>query len=289
MDRSQQPVPIGVPGELYISGAGLARGYWNRPDLTEASFIPNPFSDNPEARMYRTGDLCRYAENGEIEYLGRLDHQVKLRGFRIELGEIEHALLCEASVKEAGVVAHERENGDKYLTAYVVFEELDKSVAEQEKLKQGLMKRLPDYMIPTAIMSLEALPLTPNGKVDRKALLPPDLAELLTHKYVAPETETERKLVGIWSEVLGIPAKKIGIHDNFFALGGHSLLLTQMRTRCLSEFDTHISVRLFFQKTTVSSLGHAIHRITNLKLVDIEALSDDEAHDLLSELEALSI
>ena len=133
------------------------------------------------------------------------------------------------------------------------------------------------------------MPLTPNGKVDRKALLPPNLADLPTHEYVAPETETERKLVEIWSEVLSIPAEMIGIHANFFSLGGHSLLLTQMRIRCLSEFDTHISLRLFFQKTTVLSLGRALERIINLKLIDIDALSDNEANDLLSELEALSI
>ena len=256
LDRGQQPVPIGVPGELYISGEGLARGYWNRPDLTEASFITNPFSDNPGARMYRTGDLCRYAENGEIEYLGRLDHQVKLRGFRIELGEIEHVLLCEASVKEVMVVAHERKSGDKYLTAYVVLAESDKSEAEQlQELKQGLRQQLPDYMVPTAIMSLEALPLTPNGKVDRKALLPPDLGELPRHEYVAPATETEHRLVDIWSEVLGIPTGKIGIHDNFFALGGHSLLAIQVISRLNRLNAVNASIKVLFECPTIAQLG----------------------------------
>ncbi len=226
LDAHGNPMPVGVPGELYIGGAGLARGYLNRPDLTAERFVPNPFSNWAGERLYRTGDLARYRPDGNLEYLGRLDHQVKIRGFRIELGEVEAALVRHPQVRETVVVAQEDPPGDKRLVGYVVGEE---PIPTGEELRAHLKEVLPEYMVPAAFVFLDALPLTPNRKVDRKALPAPDVGSQLAHRYVAPRNPTEEILVGIWAEVLG--AERVGVHDNFFELGGDSILSIQVVSR----------------------------------------------------------
>jgi amino acid adenylation domain-containing protein/non-ribosomal peptide synthase protein (TIGR01720 family) len=262
LDGHMTPVPVGVPGELYIGGAGLARGYLNRPELTTERFVPNPFHDPRNAsdseRLYRTGDLVRYLADGNIEFLGRMDHQVKIRGFRIELGEIEHALLSQPEIKEAVVVAHARDGGDKYLAAYVVPQVLSDRAGrvqlDHEVLRQALRMKLPEYMVPAYFVELDALPLSPNGKVERKALLPPDVSQLQTKAYVAPATEMEQQLVQIWSEVLKVPAGKIGTRDNFFQLGGDSLLAITAVTRAFEQ-KIRLTVKQLFQHQTIENLA----------------------------------
>ena len=221
-----QPVPIGAAGELYIGGAGLARGYLGRADLTAERFLPDPFG-GAGARLYRTGDLARHRADGDIEFLGRIDHQVKIRGFRIELGEIEAALSRIAGVREAAVLAREDQPGDKRLVAYVAGREGTTPAAGE--LRAALQAHLPDYMLPSAFVTLDALPLTANGKVDRKALPAPDLGALQAHRYVAPRTATEAALCRIWAQTLGL--ERVGVEDNFFELGGHSLLAVQVISR----------------------------------------------------------
>ncbi|HEY6931525.1 MAG TPA: amino acid adenylation domain-containing protein, partial [Thermoanaerobaculia bacterium] len=255
LDSNLQPVPIGSPGELHIAGEGLARGYLNRPELTAEKFIPDPFSGEPGARLYKSGDLARYREDGAIEYLGRIDDQVKIRGFRIEPGEIESAIVQHESVIECVVVAHEDVLGEKRLVAYLVTRgEKPPAVTE---LRELLKSTLPDYMIPSAFLFLDALPLTPNGKIDRRALPPPeekrpDLAEA----FADPRTPVEEILAGIWSQVLKID--RIGIHDNFFALGGHSVLGTQVLSRVREHFQVDLPLRALFERPTTESLAKLI-------------------------------
>jgi acyl-CoA synthetase (AMP-forming)/AMP-acid ligase II len=217
LDEHGQPVPIGVHGELYIGGAGLARGYLNRPELTAERFVANPFSDVADDRLYRTGDKVRYRPERRIEFLGRLDQQVKIRGFRIELGEIETVLSGLTAVKEAVVVAREDVPGDQRLVAYLVAE--PGADLSTDELRRGLAAQLPDYMLPTAWVMLDSLPLTPNQKIDRNALPEPD-ARCVVAGYQAPVSSDEEILAGIWAEVLRLD--RVGVHDNFFALGGHS-------------------------------------------------------------------
>ena len=228
LDANQQPVPAGVPGELYIGGAGVARGYRNRPDLTAERFVPDPFGHEPGARLYRTGDLTRWRASGVIEFLGRADHQVKVRGFRIELAEIEGALLAMSAVKAAAVLPREHGPGDVQLAAYVVFgPDLEPTVTE---LRATLRDRLPGYMVPSSFVILDELPLTPNGKLDRKALSRLDVrqsAGLVEH--VEPRTPMERLVAEIWMEALGV--SRVSVHDNFFDLGGHSLLSMRVLAR----------------------------------------------------------
>jgi amino acid adenylation domain-containing protein/thioester reductase-like protein len=243
LDQRRQPVSIGVAGELYIGGAGLARGYLNCPGLTAERFVPNPFSDRPGERIYRTGDLARYKLDGNIEYLGRIDQQVKVRGYRIELGEVEMALAHHLKVKDAVVVVREDRSGDERLVAYVVGE---KPRPTAQELGAHLKKMLPEYMLPSAFVFLEFLPLTPNGKVDRKALPTPDVAAQLVHSYVAPRTPTEEILARIWAEVLGV--KRVGVHDHFFELGGHSMLAVQLTFRVREAFAVEIPLRLLFEQ-----------------------------------------
>ncbi|MGZ3461732.1 MAG: amino acid adenylation domain-containing protein, partial [Archangium sp.] len=215
LDRHLQPLPPGVPGELFISGDGLARGYLGSSSLTAERFLPNPFSSTPGARMYRTGDLARHRQDGVLEFLGRIDNQVKVRGFRIELSEVEAALLSHPSVREAVVVAREDSPGLKRLVAYVTGES---QALGSEALRAFLKQRLPEYMVPSAFMHLEALPLTSNAKVDRKALPAPDSRPELAQQFVAPRDEVEQKLASLWAAVLRL--ERVGIHDNFFELGG---------------------------------------------------------------------
>ena len=221
LDQRLQPVPVGVPGELHIGGVSLARGYLGRPDLTNEKFISDPFSAEAGARMYKTGDLVRWLPDGNIEYLGRLDHQVKVRGFRIELGEIEAVLREHPAVRETVVVARKDASGEKSLVAYLVPHAMQQPTLGD--LRAHVRQKLPNYMVPSAFVLLESLPITPNGKVDRRALPSPEERRLQTaHEYEAPRTPLQRDLAAIWAEVLRLD--RVGIHDNFFELGGHSLL-----------------------------------------------------------------
>ncbi|MSU58572.1 MAG: amino acid adenylation domain-containing protein [Pedosphaera sp.] len=228
LDSRRQPVPIGVPGEMFVGGAGLARGYLNRPELTAERFIPNPFSNEPGARLYKTGDLARFLPGHDIEYLGRIDHQVKIRGFRIELGEIESVLCQHAAVREAVVLAREDGPGGKRLVAYLTAKNGAKPGVGE--LRDHLKVKVPEYMVPAAFVLLDRLPLTNNGKVDRKALPAPEVSRLdAGREFVAPRSEAEKTLAEIWKQVLRV--ERVGIHDNFFELGGDSILTIQIIAR----------------------------------------------------------
>lgn len=255
VDGRLEPVPIGVSGELCIGGDGLARGYLNRPELTAEKFIPDPFSEDPEARLYRTGDLARYLPDGNIEFLGRIDRQVKVRGFRIELEEIEAVLAQHPGVRETVVLAREDVPGDKRLVAYLVA--CQQPVLTPNNLRDFLREKLPEYMVPSVFVVLDAFPLTPNGKVDRRALPAPDnLRPNLETAYVAPRTEVERTIATLWGEVLRI--EKVGTHDNFFDLGGHSLLLVKVHTKLQDFFDKEISIVDLFKYPTLNALAKFI-------------------------------
>ena len=252
LDSHMQPAPIGVPGELYIGGDGLARGYLGRPDLTAERFVPNPFT--PGARLYKTGDLARWRDDGNLEYIGRSDHQVKVRGFRIELGEIESVLKKQPSVREAVVIAREDKPGEKRLAAYV---ETNEKIPTADELRRAIRDKLPEYMIPSFFVFLEALPLTPNGKVDRKALPAPELdRDTSGAKFIAPRTEDEERLAGIWREVLGL--KGVGINDNFFDLGGHSLLAVQAVSRIRELFKVELPLMSLFDAPTIGMLADGL-------------------------------
>ncbi|MEK4732085.1 non-ribosomal peptide synthase/polyketide synthase [Paenibacillus sp. FSL L8-0641] len=250
VDKHLRPQPTGVLGELCIGGEGLARGYLNRPELTAEKFVPNPFI--PGERMYRTGDLARWLSDGNMEFLGRVDHQVKIRGFRIELGEIEAQLLKHVSIKEAVVIAREDQKGNKYLCAYVAGEN-ELTIAE---LRGHLLKDLPDYMIPSYFMQLKKLPLTPNGKIDRKALPEPDGNIDARIEYVAPLGEVEEKLAGLWQDILSI--EKVGRNDNFFELGGHSLRAANLIARIHKEFNVNIPLKEIFKSPNMSEVAECI-------------------------------
>ncbi len=259
LDKYLQPVPIGISGELHIGGAGLARGYLNRPDLTKEKFIPNPFSDDPGSRLYKTGDLCRRLPDGNIEFLGRIDHQVKIRGFRIELGEIESVLSRHEQVQETVVIAREDQPGNKQLVAYLTPKKQEKA-PEPGELREFFQAKLPDYMIPAAFVILKNLPLTPNGKIDRKALPSPDLDLMREHEFVAPGNETEEIIAEIWKIVLEV--EKVSVHDNFFEIGGHSLLATVVISRMQEMFKIKITIRSFFEFPTISEFGKYIETLS---------------------------
>jgi len=253
LDRHLNPVPIGVFGELFIGGDGLARGYFRRPELTAEKFIPNPFSNEPGTRLYKTGDLVRYLADGNIEFLGRIDHQVKIRGFRIELGEIEAVLGQHPAVREVVVVARKESRSDKRLVAYVVPNQgLSPSTSE---LRNFLKNKLPEYMVPSTFVMLDALPLTPNGKVDRRALPALDGARPeLDGTFVAPRTQAEAMLAGIWAEVLKL--EQIGVRDNFFELGGDSILGLQIIARA-NQTGLRLTPKQLFQHQTIAELAAA--------------------------------
>jgi amino acid adenylation domain-containing protein len=252
LDSHLKPLAVGVPGELHIGGSGLARGYLNRPELTAEKFIAHPFSEKPGERLYKTGDLARYLPDGNIEYLGRMDYQVKIRGFRVELGEIEAVLRSHPAVGEAVVLMREESSGEKRLVAYLVAD--GKTVSSDSELRNFVRKRLPDYMVPSAFVFLDALPLTSSGKVDRRALPPPDSSRPdLEATYVAPRTNAERVIANIWQEVLRL--KKVGMHDNFFDLGGHSLLMVQVHSKLRQAFEKKISMVEMFQYPTIASVA----------------------------------
>lgn len=250
LDQQLQPVPIGIAGELYIGGLGLARGYWNRAELTNEKFISSLFE--PEKRLYKTGDLARYRADGTIEFLGRIDHQVKLRGFRIELGEIEAVIAQHQTVRETVVIANENR-----LIAYVVTEQ--KTSVSVNKLRDFVNTKLPEYMLPSVFVFLEALPLTSNGKVDRRALPAPDNVrpELATN-YQAPHSEVEKTIAKVWKQVLQI--EKVGINDNFFDLGGHSLLVVQVNNKLREVLNRDFSVVEIFQNPTIKSLAEHLSK-----------------------------
>jgi amino acid adenylation domain-containing protein len=251
LDRSMQPVPIGVVGELHIGGVQVARGYLNRPELTAERFIPDPFSEDPEARLYKTGDLARYLPDGNIEYLGRMDYQIKIRGLRIELDEIESVLSEHPAVREAVVLVREDVPGDKRLVAYIV-QGKDSPISITE-LRSFLEKKLPEYMLPAGYVELEALPLTPNGKVDRRALPAPEYKRQTDVDYIAPQNELHKTIASIWKELLRV--EKVGIRDNFFDLGGNSLLLVQAYHRLSDIVNRELSVTDMFRFPTIEKLS----------------------------------
>jgi amino acid adenylation domain-containing protein len=258
LDRGLEPVPVGVPGEICVAGIQVGRGYLHRPELTAAAFVPDPFAPPETAgssRLYRTGDLGRYRPDGDIEFLGRIDHQVKVRGFRVEPGEIEARLLEHPEVARAVVLARDDGRGGKRLVAYVAPPEPPESGDEAERaerLRAHLRGDLPDYMIPSAFVFLERLPLSANGKIDRKALPEPDAAGTADHRYVAPATPVEEVLAGLWREVLGL--QRVGVHDDFFELGGHSLLAMQLIARIQQTFAVPLPVAELFQAPTIAGL-----------------------------------
>ena len=258
LDDGQNPVPIGVVGELYIGGAGVARGYRGLPELTAERFLPDPFASTPGARMYRTGDLTRRRANGSVECLGRADQQLKIRGYRIELGEIEYVLREQAEVREAVVSVSEVRPGDMRLVAYVVPGE--PGGMDVARLRAQVARVLPEYMVPAHYVALAALPLTPNGKVDRRALPAPDLGSASVAEYAPPEGDTERELAAIWCEVLGV--ERVSRTDSFFDLGGHSLLATQITTRLRERFSVDVAVRLWFEAPVLSDFAQRLDALT---------------------------
>ena len=296
LDEKLQPVPVGISGEICVAGAGVARGYLNRPELTSQRFLPDPFSGQPGARLYRSGDLARYTASGELEYLGRMDHQVKIRGFRIELGEIESALNRHPAIRESIVIAGDGPGGDKRLVAYIVPNGAAPTI---EEVRECLEQSLPDYMVPSVFVLLQALPLTSNGKVDRRALPSPDIAAAGTNQpCVAPRNPTETTLVEIWCQLLR--RQSVSIHENFFHLGGHSLLATQVISRIAGTFNVELPVRAIFEAPTVARLAEAVQRAqceqprgstvitrrerggkANKLLAHLEKLSDEELQEVL--------
>jgi amino acid adenylation domain-containing protein/non-ribosomal peptide synthase protein (TIGR01720 family) len=257
LDNNLKPTPIGVPGEIHVGGAGLARGYLKRPELSSTKFVPNPFSDNPDARLYCSGDSGRFLANGDIEYICRIDTQVKVRGFRIELAEIERAIEGHNAVKEAVVLVKEDSPTDKRLVAFIT--PADGTAPGTVELRDFIKTHLPDYMIPSLFVALEAMPLTPNGKVDRKALLVPEyLDKELEKEFTAPRTPTEEIVAAIFTEVLNI--KRAGSTDNFFELGGHSLLATQVLSRVRDHLKVDLPLRDLFQSPTIERLAQIIDK-----------------------------
>jgi acyl-coenzyme A synthetase/AMP-(fatty) acid ligase len=257
LDEHLNPVPPGVPAEICVGGAGVARGYLNRPELTRERFLEDPFSREPGAKLYRSGDLARRTWSGELEYLGRIDQQVKIRGFRVELGEIESALNRHSGIRESVVLAQETENADKRLVAYFVPVQ---AVPETAELREHLRRFLPEYMVPSVFMGLAALPLTANGKVDRRALPAPALQLPSGGAHsVPPRNPAERLIADIWCKVLEREA--VGVEENFFHLGGHSLLGTQVISRISAALHLELSVGLIFESPTVAALAESIAKL----------------------------
>ncbi|MCE2664272.1 MAG: amino acid adenylation domain-containing protein, partial [Microcystis sp. 53602_E8] len=274
LDQHLQLVPVGVPGEMYVGGAGVTKGYLNRPELTTERFIPSPFEKdevipptplnkggNEPSKLYKTGDLARYLPDGNIEYLGRIDNQVKIRGFRIELGEIEALLASHPQIWETVVIVRDDATGDKRLVAYIV-PQSEKTITINE-IRQFLKAQLPGYMIPNAFVILDALPLTANGKIDSRALPPPESSSEPSDKYVAPRTPIEDILVTVWSEVLKV--EKVGINDNFFELGGHSLLATKLVAQIRDRLKVELPLRQLFNSATLAELAQGIEQLKQQK------------------------
>jgi amino acid adenylation domain-containing protein len=279
LDQRLAAVPVGVSGELYIGGVGLARGYWDRPGLTAERFVPHPFGEAGGERLYRTGDVARYREDGAIEFIGRLDEQVKVRGYRIELGEIENALTTHPAVAESAVLARTDEEGtEKWLVGYLVLDQSTEPPSVGE-LRQYLQQQLPEYMIPAQFVLLAELPLTPNGKVDRRALPAPDQARPESAaEYTAPRTSVEEILASIFQRVLRV--ERAGIHDNFFELGGHSLTVMQVISLIHKELDAVVTVRDMFTSPTVAEIAEIIGQAERSSHSSVEKLAEDVYYDL---------
>jgi acyl carrier protein len=297
LDAHLQPVPIGVTGEIYIGGEGLAHGYLNQPELTAESFLPNPFVGTvpcacPGGRLYRTGDLARYHENGQLEYLGRRDQQVKLRGYRIELGEIEASLRTHPAIHEAVVVLREESEFAKTLVAYVMGRGEERPT--RDDLYAHLRRQLPQYMVPTSVVFLETLPLLPNGKIDRKALPAPSVGVGLvpalheSAEMVLPQTPLQEQLALIWAELLHL--SEVSIHRNFFELGGYSLLVAELMVRIQTAFGVKVPLRSLFEAPTIAEMTEIIERMQNeiieqaeseifdQMITTLEGLSDNQVH-----------
>jgi hypothetical protein len=283
LDEWLKPVPIGAPGELYIGGPGVARGYVKRPDLTNEKFIQDPFGDNRDGRLYRTGDLVRYRPDGAIEFLGRIDNQIKIRGFRVELEEIEQALRTRPGVADCVVALHEASEGDKRLFAYVVLSASREPTITD--LRNHLRTRLPSYMIPAGFELIDALPLLPSGKINRRALPAPRFTRTdAEESFVAPRTPIERLLAVEWCDVLKLD--RIGIHDNFFELGGHSLLAAKVVSRVRGSLEINFGMVDLFQAPTIASLAallfprgaqHEAEDELAVLLGELASLTDEEA------------
>jgi acyl carrier protein len=272
LDANRQPVPIGVAGELYVGGVGVGRGYIHDPERTALAFVPDPFSADPHARLYKTGDKARYLPDGNIEYLGRLDYQVKLRGFRIELGEIEAVLEEHPAVRQAVVMDRTDQNNSKYLVAYLTADDpttaVDVTGLDIAGVRAFVKQRLPEYMVPALFMALETLPLTPNGKLDRKALPIPD-GEIwgATVAYAAPENALQATLVTIWADVLKLAPTTIGIQHSFFELGGHSLLAGQIIAHVRTAFAVELPIRELMENPTIAGMAACIQQRAQLDSV----------------------
>jgi acyl-CoA synthetase (AMP-forming)/AMP-acid ligase II/acyl carrier protein len=273
LDPAGWPVPVGVPGEIYVGGAGVTRGYLGRPALTAERYVPDPFAKRPGARMYRTGDKVRWRGDGMLDFVARMDGQVKVRGFRIELGEIEAVLRRHERVAGCVVLVREDAPGEQRLVAYVV------GSVEAAELRAHLRESLPEYMVPQAFVFLDALPLTSNGKLDRKALPAPEYAAD-ADRYVAPRTPVEEVLAEIWAEVLRL--ERVGVEESFFELGGHSLLATRVVSRVREVFSVELPLRALFEGPTVAELAE---RVETLALAGVE---EEELADVLERLDGLS-
>jgi hypothetical protein len=294
LDRNLSPVPIGVPGELCVGGAGVGRGYLKRPELTAERFIPNPFDPGGGKTLYRSGDLVRYLPNRDLEYVGRIDAQVKIRGFRIELGEIETTLSQHPAVRNLSVILREDEPTEKRLVAYVVSTQPPPTVSE---LNGFLRQKLPEYMVPASFVFLNALPLTPNGKVDRRNLPAPEHCRPEQESpFIEPRTPVEKLLANIWAELLKV--ERVGIHDNFFELGGHSLLITQVASRIHQAFQVNLPLRALFDAPTIAHLSVAVATAQLAEedaarsaqmLEELKQLSPDEVKALLEAEGRLSL
>jgi acyl carrier protein len=276
LDANHEPVPVGVPGELYLASVQVAKGYIHRPDLTAEKFLPDPFAADRDTghRMYKTGDRVRFLPDGNLEYLGRTDDQVKWRGFRIEPGEIEARLAEHATVQQAAVLLREDTPGDKRLVAYII------GTAEESpdplNIRAWLKQQLPDYMVPTTFVVLDTMPLTPSGKVSRRKLPLPDYGDG-AQDYVAPRNPVEEELAKIWCKVLNL--KQVGIHDDFFELGGHSLLATQLISRIRDALEVELPLKLIFRNPSVALLSDAVETIRMTQELKQDDGSDDRADD----------
>ncbi|HEY6922732.1 MAG TPA: amino acid adenylation domain-containing protein [Steroidobacteraceae bacterium] len=288
LDSRRRPVPLGATGEIYIAGSGVARGYLNRPELTQERFVINPFGTGTQARMYRSGDLGRWRADGTIEFLGRLDHQIKLRGYRIELGEIESALAQCEQVRDAIVLAREDEEGERRLVAYITRadDEPGSQTIKAEDLRAQVSATLPEYMIPAAFVTIDSLPLTPNGKLDRNALPEPDPAANPSDRYTAPQGETEVLLANLWQDLLS--TGPIGREANFFRIGGQSLLATRMMAKLRAALYLDIPMSLLFEFPTVRQLAAAIERLQQSMLLEKVEQAGAEIDELLASVASMS-
>lgn len=262
LDTNRKLVPVGVPGELYISGSQLARGYLNKPALTNDKFVNDPFTEG--RKMYRTGDIARWREDGNIEYLGRNDDQVKINGYRIELGEIETVLGQMPGIHHAVVIATQETAANRKLVGYVV----PKEIFDKDAIIKYLKERLPDYMVPASLVKLENIPLTSNGKVDKKALPLPDISQLTAREYAPPRNETETILATIWQELLDL--ERVSIHDSFFELGGNSLIIMRMLTQIRRKLFLEVPMRVLFDYTTIEDLGRYLELTQSLRHTEEE-------------------